>query len=231
VSVAAGPNVVPLALEASVASADIALLLAIPVLFVVGAWLLASGLVLARVRLSQTSALREDLEHRIEAKRRTVSGQRATLSIGYVVGALGGDNCVQATVLYRLSHTLVRWRLPRLARGVHSFSRVVTHVDISPRAEIGGGLYLYHGMATVIGKGTVIGRNAVICQQVTTGGGPRIGNDVTLWAGAKVIGRVTVGDRSEIGANGVVTSDVPADTIAVGVPADRHIPKTPTQAS
>ena len=92
-----------------------------------------------------------------------------------------------------------------MARAVHSLSRFLTHTDISPRAEIGPGLYLYHGMATVVGKGTVIGRNAVICQQVTTGGGPTIGNDVTLWAGAKVIGRVTVG-RS-LGGRGKRGSD------------------------
>ena len=56
---------------------------------------------------------------------------------------------------------------------------------------------------------------------------PTIGNDVCLWAGAKVIGRVTVGDRAEIGANGVVVANVPSDTIAVGIPATHQFPTKP----
>ena len=116
-------------------------------------------------------------------------------------------------------------RLGSLARAVQAFSKFLTHIDISPRAEIGPGLYFYHGLGTVIGKGTRVGRNALICQNVTLGGGQTIGDDVRLWAGAKVIGRVTIGDRAEIGANGVVVAHVPPDTIAVGVPATRHLPK------
>jgi serine O-acetyltransferase len=214
----------PLALTGAT---DVVVVLALPLLALMSVWLMSSIAVFARVRLSHTSALRADLEHRIDARRRTVSGHRMNLSFLYVAGALAGDNCVQATVLYRIGHTLVRWRLRMPARAVHAFSRFATHADISPRAEIGPGLYLYHGMATVVGKGTVIGRNALICQQVTTGGGPRIGDDVRLWAGAKVIGSVAIGDRSEVAANAVVTADVPADTIAMGVPADRHIAKPP----
>jgi serine O-acetyltransferase len=112
---------------------------------------------------------------------------------------------------------------------LHAFSKLVTHIDISPQASIGPGLYLYHGLGTVIGKGSMVGRNAVICQNVTLGGGPTIGDDVRLWAGAKVIGRITVGDRAEVGANGVVVSDVAPDMIAVGVPATRHLPKRPSE--
>jgi serine O-acetyltransferase len=80
-------------------------------------------------------------------------------------------------------------------------------------------------LGTVIGKGSTIGRNALICQDVTIGGGASLGDDVKLWAGAKVIGRVAVGDRSEVGANGVVVRDVPPDVVAVGVPATRFLPK------
>jgi len=108
---------------------------------------------------------------------------------------------------------------------------VLRDTDISPRAEIGRGLYLYHGLATVIGKGTVIGTDAVVCQQVTTGGGSKIGDDVTLLAGAKGYRASDSGDRSEVGANGVVTSGVPAERIAVGISADRHIPKPRTRPS
>ena len=98
----------------------------------------------------------------------------------------------------------------------------MTHLDVSPQAEIGRGVYFYHGLGTVIGKGSRIGERALICHGVTTGGrggAPVIGDDVSIWAGAVVIGRITVGDRVEVGANAVVIKDVPADSIAIGVPA------------
>jgi serine O-acetyltransferase len=85
-------------------------------------------------------------------------------------------------------------------------------------------VYFYHGLGTVIGKTTLIGKRALICQGVTTAAGPVIGDEVALWAGAKVIGKVKVGDRVEVGANAVVIRDVPSDSLAVGVPA-RVMPK------
>jgi serine acetyltransferase len=197
----------------------------IPIVGLTVAWLLASVWVFLLTRRLARSALAGDFHHRLAAKRQTQSGARMTLSFRYVSLALLGDNCVQATVLYRVSNWLARRQLHFLARFVHAFAKFVTHTDISPYAKIDGGLYLYHGLGTVIGRGTTIGRNALICQNVTTGGGPIIGDDVKLWAGAKVIGRVVIGDRAEIGANGVVISDIPADTIAVGVPATRWLPK------
>jgi serine acetyltransferase len=180
------------------------------------------------VVLSRDASLRADLEHRVAAKQRTRSGKRTRLSFGYISLALLGDNCVQATVMHRSSSWLMRHKLRFAARALHSVSKFVTHVDISPQAHIGPGFYLYHGIGTVIGKGTRIGRGALVCHNVTSGGGPIIGDDVKLWAGANVIGAVRIGDRAEIGANGVVVKDVPADTIAVGVPAERFISKVKT---
>lgn len=203
-----------------------------PIVFLVALWLGSSLIVYVAVVSRRPSALQADLLRRYESKRvlRSGSGLRRT-SFGWVARLLLADNCVQATVLYRLSRFLIRRRLRTLAEGTHSVSKFLTNLDISPHADIGPGVYFYHGLGTVIGKGTTIGRGALICQQVTTGGGPTLGDDVRLWAGAKVIGRVAVGDRAEVGSNGVVTSNVPADHIAVGVPAIRMIPKSDARQS
>jgi serine O-acetyltransferase len=203
-----------------------------PIGLLVALWLGSSLLVYVAVVSRRPSALQADLLRRYETKRalRSGSGLRRA-SFGWVARLLLADNCVQATVLYRLSRFLVRRRLRTLGEGTHSVSKFLTNLDISPHAEIGAGVYFYHGLGTVIGKGTTIGRGALICQQVTTGGGPTLGDDVRLWAGAKVIGRVAIGDRAEVGANGVVTSDVPADHIAIGVPATRMIPKSDARES
>ena len=198
---------------------------AIPVAAVLIAWLGASAFVFGLARLRPTSLLGADLRQRVVGRQRTRSGRDVRLSFGYVALSLAGDNCVQATALHRTAASLDRRGLRSLAQVVHAFSKLVTHLDISPRADIGPGLHVYHGLGTVIGKGTKIGRNALICQNVTLGGGPTLGDDVRLWAGAKVIGRITVGDRAEIGANAVVLADVPPDMIAVGVPASRHLTK------
>jgi len=204
---------------------DLLVVYLVPVALLATCWAFAAAWVYALVRFSRMSSLRADLEQRVDAKRRLPSGAKLRLSYGYVALSMLGDNCVQATVLYRLSHWLAFHRLEVMARAVQSFGKWVTNCDISPRAEIGPGFFLYHGLGTVIGKGTRIGARALVCQNVTLGGGPIVGDDVTLWAGAKVIGRLTIGDRAEIGANGVVVRDVPADVIAVGVPATRFLAK------
>jgi len=89
--------------------------------------------------------------------------------------------------------------------------------------EVGPGLFIQHGFSTVIAAAK-IGENCWINQQVTIGFSnptdrPTIGNNVQISAGAKVIGKVRIGDNSKVGANAVVVKDVPADTTVVGVPA------------
>ncbi len=98
--------------------------------------------------------------------------------------------------------------------------------DIPARAKVGGGLMLPHGVNGVIIHGdTVIGSNVKILHQVTIGlkdgvsGVPHIGDGVVLNAGAKIIGKLFIGDGSIIGANAVVTKDIPPNVVAVGVPA------------
>lgn len=97
------------------------------------------------------------------------------------------------------------------------------HCIISPGATIKNGLSLPHPNGVVIGGGSVIEKNVVIYQQVTIGQNhgkyPHIGKDVIIYAGAKILGEVYIGDNSIIGANAVVISDVPKNTIWGGIPA------------
>lgn len=116
----------------------------------------------------------------------------------------------------------------RIGRGLallrHRFWSVVSGADIPLNAQIGGGLLIPHPNGIVIHPDAVIGPNCLIFQQVTLGtrrgqAPPRIGGHVDIGAGAKLLGAITIGDHSEIGANAVVVQDVPACAIATGVPA------------
>lgn len=146
----------------------------------------------------------------------------------YVFKSLSGDNGTQALLLYRISRFFHLHGFRLMSDAVHRFSKFVTDADLSPFAHIGRGLTIYHGSGVVIGKNTKLGEGCLICQGVTTGSGaPRIGNHVKLWAGAKVLGNIEIGDHSEVGANGVLLKSLAPNCIAVGVPATRIIPKPP----
>ena len=140
-----------------------------------------------------------------------------------------GDNGTQALFLYRISRFFHVHGWTMVADGIHRISKFLTMIDISPYADIGRGLQIYHGSGVVIGKNTKLGERCLICQGVTTGSGaPKIGNDVKLWAGAKILGNIEIGNNSEVGANGVLLRSLEPDCIAVGVPADRIIRKQTT---
>ena len=95
-----------------------------------------------------------------------------------------------------------------------------------PGAEIGKNLFMDHGMGIVIGETSIIGDNVTIYHGVTLGGvslekgkrHPTIENNVIIGAGAKILGNITIGDNSKIGANSVILKDIPKDSVAVGVP-------------
>jgi serine O-acetyltransferase len=117
-------------------------------------------------------------------------------------------------------HALMR----KIARARHLMWSIITQSDIDPRANLGARLMLPHPNGVVIHEDAVVGDDCMIMQQVTIGmigegQVPRIGNHVYIGAGAKIIGRVDVGDGARIGANAVVTRDVPTHSTAVGVPA------------
>ncbi len=102
---------------------------------------------------------------------------------------------------------------------------MTTGISIPVEAQIGKGLRIHHFGGVILHPEVVIGENCTLYHDVTLGdrggwgGAPRVGNNVLIGAGAKVLGRIDVGDRSVIGANAVVLSSVPPDSLAVGVPA------------
>lgn len=136
---------------------------------------------------------------------------------------------IAPVVLLRIAAGCERRGLRPLAKLFAMLNVLIFGIEVSPKVEIGGGLFLPHTVGTVIGAER-IGADCTIMQGVTLGSAepdlnfspvtrPVIGNGVLIGAGAKVIGRVVVGDHAKIGANAVVLSDVPANSVAVGVPA------------
>jgi serine acetyltransferase len=180
------------------------------------AWLLFSVVMYLLVRSRLQFDFKSDLLRKVETKQSLPSGR--PLSLLYVSSLLLGDNCVQAALFYRVSRWLARHRLRPLAEVGWALSKFLTHIDISPWAYVGPGLYLYHGLGTVIGKGSHIGKRALICHGVSIGGGAVLGDDVTVWAGAQVLAKQTIGSGCEIGTNSVVTTDIPAGSIVFGIP-------------
>ncbi|MFJ4224760.1 serine O-acetyltransferase EpsC [Microbacterium sp. NPDC089695] len=128
---------------------------------------------------------------------------------------------------HRVSHALWHRRLRLLARAGSQISRWLTGIEIHPGAHIGRRFFIDHGMGVVIGETAEIGDDVMLYHGVTLGGRtrdagkrhPTLGDGVAVGAGAKILGPVTVGAHSVVGANAVVTRDAPADSVLVGVPA------------
>jgi serine O-acetyltransferase len=129
---------------------------------------------------------------------------------------------------YRLAHRM--WAVPALrgaARILSQLTRLLTGIEIHPAATIGRRFFIDHGMGVVIGETAEIGDDVMLYHGVTLGGRslehgkrhPTIGDRVTVGAGAKVLGPVFIGADSAVGANAVVTHDVPPESIATGIPA------------
>lgn len=136
------------------------------------------------------------------------------------------DSGFQALVAYRMGSAFRSWGIPLLPAICRRLSVAFCGIDILPQAQIGGGCYIPHGVGLVVGGETVIGEDCTLLQGVTLGEArfedtscPRVGNRVTLGAGAKVLGGITIGDDAFVGAGAVVLEDVPAGCVATGVPA------------
>jgi serine O-acetyltransferase len=133
---------------------------------------------------------------------------------------------VHALAFHRVANRLWRRGWLSAARLVSHVSRFLTGIEIHPAARIGRGLFIDHGMGIVIGETAEIGDNVSLLQGVTLGGTstrrekrhPTLGDNVTVGAGAKVIGAITVGENSRVGAGSVVVRDVPPNAVVVGVP-------------
>ena len=132
-----------------------------------------------------------------------------------------------AILTHRLAHYLhTVSKIPVLPRLISQISRFFTGIEIHPGAKIGKGFFIDHGMGVVIGETSEIGDNCTIFQGVTLGGTgkergkrhPTLRNNVVIGAGASILGDITIGDSSYIGAGSVVTKDVPPTSTVVGVP-------------
>lgn len=138
---------------------------------------------------------------------------------------------------HRIAHRLYLKNFKVLARVIMGLSQILTNIDIHPAARIGRRVFIDHGIGVVIGETAVIGDDVTIYQGVTLGGvnlakgkrHPTIERGVVIGSGAKVLGNITIGENSKIGANSVVVKNVPADSTAVGIPA-RVIKKGPDKS-
>jgi len=132
-----------------------------------------------------------------------------------------------AVVAHRVAHSMWKKNIKFPARLMSHITRFLTGVEIHPGAGIGKGFFIDHGMGVVIGETSEIGDNVTVYHGVTLGGTnytrdkrhPTVRNNVTIGAGAKILGPLTIGENSKIGANSAVIKDVPADSTVVGIPA------------
>ena len=133
---------------------------------------------------------------------------------------------LHAVWAHRIAHAFYKKNMLFLARLISQISRFFTGIEIHPGATIGRRLFIDHGMGIVIGETCEIGDDVTLYQGVTLGGTgkekgkrhPTIGNNVLVASGAKVLGSITIGENSKIGAGSVVLMDVPSDSTVVGIP-------------
>ena len=141
---------------------------------------------------------------------------------------------VKAIFFHRIANFFSLAKFDLIARIISQFSRFLTGIEIHPKAKIGKNLFIDHGMGVVIGETSEIGDNVTIYHMATLGGiapsinsneqrnvkrHPTIEDDVVIGSGAQVLGPVTVGRCAKIGANAVITKDVPEKAVMVGIPA------------
>ena len=133
---------------------------------------------------------------------------------------------VHALLAHRVAHALNESGVPVVPRTMAAVARTVTGIEIHPRADVGDGLFIDHGMGVVIGETAEIGENVTLYQGVTLGGTgfatgkrhPTVEDNVTIGSGAKLLGPIRVGHGAKIGANAVVVHDVPPNSTVVGNP-------------
>ena len=140
----------------------------------------------------------------------------------------------KAVFFHKIANFFAIAKFNLIARIISQFSRFLTGIEIHPKANIGKNLFIDHGMGVVIGETSEIGDNVTIYHMATLGGispsinsneqrnikrHPTLKDNVVVGSGAQVLGPVTVGKNAKIGANAVVTKDVPENAVMVGIPA------------
>ena len=141
---------------------------------------------------------------------------------------------VKAIFFHKVANFFATAKFDLVARIISQFSRFLTGIEIHPKAKIGKNLFIDHGMGVVIGETSEIGDNVTIYHMVTLGGispsinsdsqrqikrHPTLMNNVVIGSGAQILGPVIVGENAKIGANAVVTKDVPNNAVMIGIPA------------
>jgi len=141
---------------------------------------------------------------------------------------------VKAVFFHQVAHFFCIAKFDLVARMISQFSRFLTGIEIHPKAKIGKNLFIDHGMGVVIGETSEIGDNVTIYHMVTLGGispsinsndqrhikrHPTLMDNVVIGSGAQILGPVVVGKNAKVGANAVVTKDVPENAVMLGIPA------------
>ena len=134
---------------------------------------------------------------------------------------------VKAIFFHKIANFFAIAKFDLIARIISQLSRFLTGIEIHPKAKIGKNLFIDHGMGVVIGETSIIGNNVLIYHGVTLGGTslkkgkrhPTIKDDAIIGAGAKILGPITLGKQSRVGANAVVTRNVEEFSTVMGVPA------------
>jgi len=141
---------------------------------------------------------------------------------------------IKAVLLHRIANFFCVAKFDLIARVISQFSRFLTGIEIHPKAKIGKNLFIDHGMGVVIGETSEIKNNVTIYHMATLGGiapsinsndqrhikrHPTLEDNVVIGSGAQVLGPVIVGKNAKIGANAVVTKDVPENAVMIGIPA------------
>ena len=141
---------------------------------------------------------------------------------------------VKAVLFHQFAHFFSVAKFDLVARMISQSSRFLTGIEIHPKAKIGKNLFIDHGMGVVIGETSEIGNNVTIYHGVTLGGispsidsdkqrdvkrHPTLKNNVVVGSGAQILGPISIGENAKVGANAVVTKDVPDNAVMVGIPA------------
>jgi len=172
------------------------------------------------LQLPRSSAMWQTLKEDIQAVFDRDPAARSTLEVAIAYPGF------HAILIHRLAHWLWQRQLTTVARFVSHVGRFLTGIEIHPGAKIGRRCFIDHGMGVVIGETSEIGDDVTIYQGVTLGGTstepikrhPTIEDSVTLFSGAAVLGPVTVGRHSRVGAGSVLVTSVPQHSTVVGIP-------------